>query len=90
MSVPASGLIEGDRCQAGELCRLSTGLRRFQPGIGLGLALRLHELGNQVIVAARRKELLGQIVSEHPGASGNHRLRAGGRGPLIHGSGVSG
>ncbi|HST86324.1 MAG TPA: SDR family NAD(P)-dependent oxidoreductase [Kineosporiaceae bacterium] len=36
-------------------------------GIGLGLALRLQELGNTVIVAGRRKELLDQIVSEHPG-----------------------
>jgi short-subunit dehydrogenase involved in D-alanine esterification of teichoic acids len=36
-------------------------------GIGLGLALRLRELGNTVIVAGRRKELLDQIVSEHPG-----------------------
>ncbi|MEU5295154.1 SDR family oxidoreductase [Streptomyces umbrinus] len=36
-------------------------------GIGLGLALRLHEAGNKVIVAGRRKELLGRITSEHPG-----------------------
>jgi len=36
-------------------------------GIGLGLALRLHELGNTVIVAGRRKELLDQITTEHPG-----------------------
>ena len=36
-------------------------------GIGLGLALRLHEAGNKVIVAGRRKELLDQIATEHPG-----------------------
>jgi uncharacterized oxidoreductase len=36
-------------------------------GIGLGLALRLHEAGNTVIVAGRRKELLDQIATEHPG-----------------------
>lgn len=36
-------------------------------GIGLGLALRLHEAGNKVIVAGRRKELLDQITVEHPG-----------------------
>jgi uncharacterized oxidoreductase len=36
-------------------------------GIGLGLALRLHELGNKVIVAGRRKELRDRIAAEHPG-----------------------
>jgi uncharacterized oxidoreductase len=36
-------------------------------GIGLGLALRLHEAGNKVIVAGRRKDLLDQIATEHPG-----------------------
>lgn len=36
-------------------------------GIGLGLALRFHQAGNKVIVAGRRKELLQQIVDEHPG-----------------------
>src|SRR3954454_1326604 len=36
-------------------------------GIGLGLARKFHELGNQVIVAGRRQELLDEIATEHPG-----------------------
>ena len=36
-------------------------------GIGLALALRLHERGNTVIVGGRRTELLARIAREHPG-----------------------
>ena len=35
-------------------------------GIGLALALRLHEEGNTVIVGGRRAALLEQIAAEHP------------------------
>ncbi|MFW0793767.1 SDR family NAD(P)-dependent oxidoreductase [Gordonia sp. CPCC 205515] len=36
-------------------------------GIGLGLALRLHDAGNSVIIGGRRTELLTQIADAHPG-----------------------
>ncbi|MEV8374116.1 SDR family NAD(P)-dependent oxidoreductase [Kribbella sp. NPDC056861] len=36
-------------------------------GLGLGLALKFHALGNKVVVGGRRKELLDQIATEHPG-----------------------
>ncbi|GAA3721342.1 SDR family oxidoreductase [Gordonia hankookensis] len=49
----------------------TTGNTIFIPGatsgIGFGLALRLHEAGNRVIVGGRRVELLEQIASDHPG-----------------------
>ncbi|MDT8913422.1 SDR family NAD(P)-dependent oxidoreductase [Amycolatopsis sp. PS_44_ISF1] len=38
-------------------------------GIGLGLALRLHEAGNRVIVSGRRRDHLDRIAAEHPGIS---------------------
>ena len=36
-------------------------------GIGLALAVRLHERGNTVIVGGRRGDLLARIAREHPG-----------------------
>lgn len=36
-------------------------------GIGLALALKLHRLGNTVIVGGRREAELTRIVAEHPG-----------------------
>jgi uncharacterized oxidoreductase len=36
-------------------------------GIGHGLAVRWHRAGNKVVIAGRRKELLDQITTEHPG-----------------------
>jgi short-subunit dehydrogenase involved in D-alanine esterification of teichoic acids len=36
-------------------------------GIGLGLALRFHKAGNKVVIAGRRKALLEQITTDHPG-----------------------
>ena len=36
-------------------------------GIGLALALRLHERGNTVIVGGRREQLLADIAAAHPG-----------------------
>jgi short-subunit dehydrogenase involved in D-alanine esterification of teichoic acids len=36
-------------------------------GIGLALALRLHDRGNTVIIGGRRQDRLAQIAEEHPG-----------------------
>lgn len=36
-------------------------------GIGLALALRLHDRGNTVIVGGRREDRLAAIATEHPG-----------------------
>jgi uncharacterized oxidoreductase len=39
-------------------------------GIGLGMALRFHALGNQVIIGGRRAELIDQITTEQQGMQG--------------------
>ncbi|KQV25384.1 hypothetical protein ASC97_25640 [Rhizobium sp. Root1203] len=39
-------------------------------GIGKELARSLHALGNRVIVASRRRELVDQMIADHPGMSG--------------------
>jgi len=36
-------------------------------GLGLGLAQRFLDLGNKVIISGRRKDLLDQLATEHPG-----------------------
>lgn len=39
-------------------------------GIGLALAVRLHDAGNTVIVGGRRQRLLDEIAAQHPGIEG--------------------